>query len=132
MIGINITGARANADMYAASYVQLYNTSKGGSSWQMNYGGDGWLNFLYADDTDADKQLRSGVSAQQLKEIYPQFVFGEESEDSYLSVDYIGLAASVAVQGCKELNNKIESQQKEIENLKIEIETIKQLIVNKI
>lgn len=184
VIGINITGARANADMYAASYVQLYNTSKGGSSWQMNYGGDGWLNFLYAsarkfyiatngnawlqgalsqnsdirlkdkvsdftgvlekiklldvfnytfkDDTDADKQLRSGVSAQQLKEIYPQFVFGEESEDSYLSVDYIGLAASVAVQGCKELNNKIESQQKEIENLKIEIETIKQLIVNKI
>ena len=40
---------------------------------------------------DATKQLRFGVIAQELREVLPNLVYGEEGENSYLSVNYTEL-----------------------------------------
>lgn len=88
------------------------------------------FDYTFKDDTGTDKQLRTGVSAQQLRTVFPQFVFGEETDDSYLSVDYIGLGASVALQGLKELDEKLctwkSDKDREIEALKKEVNELRE------
>lgn len=178
VVGIAVQGSRSSSDMYAASFIQFKNTYKGTSYWQLNYGGDGYFNFLYANSRkfyiatngnawlggvlsqnsdirlkdkvsefdnvlekiklldvfnytfkdDSEKLLKTGVSAQQLRSIYPQFVYGEEKENSFLSVDYISLAASVAIQGCKELKKELDTLKAENEQIRKELEELKNLI----
>ena len=57
-----------------------------------------------------------GFVAQDLKEAFPEFVYGEESENEYLTIDYAGLGAVVAVEGLKELNTKLENRVAYLEN----------------
>lgn len=59
-----------------------------------------------------------GFVAQDLKEVFPEFVYGEESDTEYLTIDYAGLGAVVAVEGLKELNNKVAALENEITKLK--------------
>lgn len=51
-----------------------------------------------------------GFVAQDLRETFPEFVYGEESENEYLTIDYAGLGAVVAIEGLKELNTKLENK----------------------
>ena len=56
-----------------------------------------------------------GFVAQDLRETLPEFVYGEESENEYLTIDYAGLGAVVAVEGLKELNTKLENKITQLE-----------------
>ena len=56
-----------------------------------------------------------GFVAQELKEVFPEFVYGEESETDVLSIDYAGLGAVVAIEGLKELNIKLENKINQLE-----------------
>ena len=60
---------------------------------------------------------KSGFIAQEVKEILPSFVTGNESENEYLGVDYNGILA-LAVKAIQELNTKLDAANIEIEALK--------------
>jgi hypothetical protein len=60
---------------------------------------------------------KSGFIAQDVKEILPSFVTGNESENEYLGVDYNGILA-LAVKAIQELNTKLDAANVEIEALK--------------
>ena len=74
--------------------------------------------FHFTMKDDELKLPRIGVSAQEVQEVYPEFVsnIGEET-DEILGVDYAGLATTVAIEGCKELHNIIKEQQVKINEL---------------
>lgn len=55
----------------------------------------------------------TGVSAQQLNSFFPEFVNYNKDEDAY-GVDYAGLGACVAIQGIKELLERIEVLEQKI------------------
>jgi hypothetical protein len=62
-----------------------------------------------------DKEQQIGLLAQEVQKIYPQLV--KQNSAGELSVNYSGLVP-LLLEGLKELNKKIEEQQKQIENLK--------------
>lgn len=75
--------------------------------------------FYHTRKDDEDKILRIGVSAQDVKEVFPELVqlITPDNEDSYYAVDYITLAATVAINGCKELHELVKQQQSKIDEL---------------
>lgn len=68
------------------------------------------------------KEYKLGFSAQELQKIYPELV--KEGNDGYLSIDGTGLIAPL-VEAIKEQQAMIESQQKEINELKNIINNLK-------
>lgn len=95
--------------------------------------------FYFTRNDSEDKIEHIGISAQQVKEVFPQLVTlnvcdcdKEVCTEAYYSVDYATLGTIVAIEGCKELNNKIKSQQNEITDLKQEVEELKIVINNRI
>ena len=57
-----------------------------------------------------------GFVAQDLREVFPEFVYGAETDTEFLTIDYAGLGAVVAVEGLKELNTKLEQKVTELES----------------
>lgn len=89
--------------------------------------------FYYTLKDDENKYTKIGVSAQEVKEVFPELATLNEESGMY-SVDYISLATTVAIAGTKELNQKIENQQIQINELNNKIDElqnqINQLIKN--
>lgn len=89
--------------------------------------------FYYTLKDDENKYIKIGVSAQDIKEVFPELATLNEESGMY-SVDYISLATTVAIAGTKELNQKIETQQTQINELKNKIDDLQnkmnQLIKN--
>lgn len=83
--------------------------------------------FYHTRKDEEDKILRIGVSAQAVKEVFPEVVqlITPEQGDSYYAVDYTTLAATVAINGCKELHQLVKDQQIEINKLREEINQLK-------
>lgn len=75
--------------------------------------------FYHTRKDEEDKILRIGVSAQDVKEVFPELVqlITPDNDDSYYAVDYITLATTVAINGCKELYQLVKNQQAKIEEL---------------
>ncbi|WP_455639776.1 tail fiber domain-containing protein [Parabacteroides sp.] len=71
--------------------------------------------FRYTYNNDTTGLIRIGMSAQQVRAHFPEFVFMEP--DGFYSMDY-GSMSSLAIQGVKELLSIVESQRKEIDSLK--------------
>lgn len=75
---------------------------------------------------DKQKTVITGVIAQELKELFPEFV-SQENSDTYMGVDYAGLSV-VAIKAIQEQQDEIELQKNEIKILKtqvVEIESLK-------
>ena len=82
-----------------------------------------------ADEEEANlpfyNTVQLGFIAQEVEKEFPEFV----SEDNgYKQLNYAGLGSFIAVEASRELNEKIEQQQTEIEALKAEIENLKTII----
>lgn len=72
--------------------------------------------------------VQLGFIAQEVEKQFPEFV----SEDNgFKQLNYAGLGSFIAVEASRELSEKIEKQQTEIDQLKDEIENLK-LIINEI
>lgn len=65
-------------------------------------------------ETEYFKREILGFVAQDLKQVFPEFVYGQETENEYLTIDYAGLGAVVAIEGLKEVNNKLENKVTEL------------------
>lgn len=81
--------------------------------------------FYYTLKDDENKYTKIGVSAQDVKEVFPELSTLSEETGTY-SVDYISLATTVAIVGVKELNQIIKNQQikiEELENRLVQLET---------
>lgn len=83
---------------------------------------------------DEEKELpfyntvQLGFIAQEVEAQFPEFV---TEDNGYKQLNYSGLGSFIAVEASRELNQKIEEQQTEIDQLKAEIENLK-LIINEI
>jgi hypothetical protein len=62
---------------------------------------------------------RSGFIAQEVKEIIPDFVTGEETEEDYLGIDYNGILA-LTVKALQEANAKITALEEKLERNNIQ------------
>lgn len=84
--------------------------------------------FRYTWKNREDKSVHIGVSAQQVQNIYPEFVLASSSEDGtdYLTVNYAALATCIAIQGIKELVKKGDERDKIIAALKEEVISLKE------
>ena len=71
--------------------------------------------FRYTYNSDTTGLIRIGMSAQQVRVHFPEFVFKEP--DGFYSMDY-GSMSSLAIQGLKEILILIDDQKKEIADLK--------------
>lgn len=84
--------------------------------------------YDYTRIDDEDKILRTGVIAQEVAEHFPTLAsrnfLDETNNEKYYSVDYATLATVVSIVGVKELNQKIENQQTEINELKNKIDDL--------
>lgn len=83
--------------------------------------------FRYTRKDVDDKSVFIGVSAQQVKEVYPELVAYNEERDLY-GVDYATLGAVVAIGGCKELYAKYKAQQSVIDDLQSKLALLMQEI----
>lgn len=81
--------------------------------------------FRYTRKDVDDKSVFIGVSAQQVKEVYPELVAYNEERDLY-GVDYATLGAVVAIGGCKELYAKYKAQQQTIDDLQSKLALLMQ------
>lgn len=81
--------------------------------------------FRYTRKDVDDKSVFIGVSAQQVKEVYPELVAYNEERDLY-GVDYATLGAVVAIGGCKELYAKYKAQQQSIDDLQSKLDLLMQ------
>ena len=72
--------------------------------------------------------VQLGFIAQEVEAQFPEFV---TEDNGFKQLNYAGLGSFIAVEASRELNEKIEQQQTEIEALKAEIENLK-LIINEI
>lgn len=81
--------------------------------------------FRYTRKDVDDKSVFIGVSAQQVKEVYPELVAYNEERDLY-GVDYATLGAVVAIGGCKELYAKYKAQQAVIDDLQSKLSLLMQ------
>ena len=75
------------------------------------------VNYNYK--RDPSKHMTTGVIAQELKPLFPQFVHSE-GEDSKLGVNYSGLSV-IAIQAIQEQQEIIEEQEKKIQRQAEEI-----------
>lgn len=72
--------------------------------------------FHYTRTDLNDGKTYTGVSAQQLETVFPEFVNYDKNSDRY-GVTYDALGACVAIQGCKELNMEIDILKERIKEL---------------
>lgn len=91
--------------------------------------------FYYTRNDSEDEIEHVGISAQQVKEVFPQLVTlnvcdcdKEVCAESYYSVDYATLGTIVAIQGCKELKKELDTLKAENEQIRKELEELKNLI----
>ena len=79
--------------------------------------------FYHTRKDEEDKILRIGVSAQDVKDVFPELVqlITPDNDDSYYAVDYITLATTVAINGCKELHQLVKQQELRISTLEKQI-----------
>ena len=75
--------------------------------------------FYHTRKDDENKIMRIGVSAQAVREVFPELVrlITPENGDSDYAVNYIDLAATVAINGCKELHELIKGHDAAITTL---------------
>ena len=80
---------------------------------------DGISAFYYTYKEDEDKILKIGVSAQAVREVFPEAVtlIMPDSSDSYYGVNYVQLLTAVGINGLKELHAKVKSLEEQIETL---------------
>ncbi len=74
-------------------------------------------------DQEPDELKRIGVIAQELKEVFPEFVSGEETENDVMAVNYGGLS-TVAIKAIQEQQQMIDAQQKVIADLSVRLERL--------
>ena len=82
-------------------------------------------NYFKFNDKD---ELEIGVSAQEIQQLYPELV--STNNDGYLSVAYDKLSV-IALKAVDELNDINNKQQKEIDDLKDQLSTIKNILKEK-
>jgi|GEM_PF-3292926 len=78
--------------------------------------------IYYSMKSDSDKKECLGLSAQEVQATLPIFV--HTGSDGYLGLDYAGIGAVVAVEGCKELCSIIKTQQSKIDELEKRIQAL--------
>ena len=83
--------------------------------------------FYYTLKEDEDKILKIGVSAQAVKEVFPEAVtlITPDGYDAYYGVNYMQLLTAVGINGLKELYALVRSLQNRIEELESVISTLK-------
>lgn len=64
-----------------------------------------------------DGKKSIGFIAQEVRELYPELVLGEEKEDEYLSLNYGAITAVLAAEN-KELRNEVTELKNEVDELK--------------
>lgn len=69
--------------------------------------------------------INLGFIAQDIESEFPEFV---TTDDDIKSLNYGGLGAFVAIEGCKELKDLIDRQENEIKELKEELNQLKEII----
>lgn len=69
--------------------------------------------------------IQLGFIAQEVEKEFPEFV---TEDNGYKQLNYAGLGSFIAVEASRELNEKIEQQQTEIDQLKQELEDLKKLL----
>lgn len=72
---------------------------------------------------EADDLKRIGVIAQELNDVFPQFVSGEEAEEDVMAVNYAGLS-TVALKAIQEQQEMIDAQQKVIAELSARLDLL--------
>ena len=82
--------------------------------------------YLRIDKNDGRRY--TGPVAQEIKRLFPQFVFGEETEDSMLSIAYGEMATTIAVRGIQDLAFKQDKHESRIEVLERTVHEQKQEI----
>jgi len=84
-------------------------------------------------DTTLSEKTNFGFSAQEVQASFPEWV--HEDGEGWLSLDYGKMGAVLAVQGIKELNTKLEKENKQlrddIKSLQESVKMINQLITSK-
>ena len=75
--------------------------------------------FYYTFKEDEDKILKIGVSAQAVKEVFPEAVtlIMPDSSDSYYGVNYVQLLTAVGINGLKELHAKVKALEDRVKTL---------------
>ena len=75
--------------------------------------------FYYTFYDDEDKILYIGVSAQAVKEVFPEAVtlIMPDSSDSYYGVNYVQLLTAVGINGLKELHAKVKALENRVAEL---------------
>lgn len=75
--------------------------------------------FYYTFKEDEDKILKIGVSAQAVKEVFPEAVtlITPDNADSYYGVNYIQLLTAVGINGLKELHAKVKALEERVKAL---------------
>lgn len=75
--------------------------------------------FYYTLKEDEDKILKIGVSAQAVREVFPEAVtlITPDGYDAYYGVNYMQLLTAVGINGLKELHALVKSQQAKIDEL---------------
>lgn len=90
--------------------------------------------FYWKAPEDADNEekelpfyntIQLGFIAQEVEKQFPEFV---TEDNGYKQLNYAGLGSFIAVEASRELNEKIEQQQAEIDQLKQELEELKKLL----
>lgn len=90
--------------------------------------------FYWKAPEDADNEekelpfyntIQLGFIAQEVEKQFPEFV---TEDNGYKQLNYAGLGSFIAVEASRELNQKIEEQQAEIDQLKQELEELKKLL----
>ncbi len=76
-------------------------------------------------DEATSKQNQIGLIAQEVEKIFPELV--QTNETGYKSVNYIGLVP-VLLEGIKDLQKQLDSKTNDIEKLKAEMASIKEMI----
>ena len=82
--------------------------------------------FYYTLKEDEDKILKIGVSAQAVKEVFPEAVtlIMPDGYDAYYGVNYMQLLTAVGINGLKELHAIVKSQQSKIDELEARIDSM--------
>ena len=79
--------------------------------------------FYYTLKEDEDKILKIGVSAQAVKEVFPEAVtlITPDGYDAYYGVNYMQLLTAVGINGLKELHAIVKQQELRISTLEKQI-----------
>ena len=75
--------------------------------------------FYYTLKEDENKILKIGVSAQAVREVFPEAVtlITPDGHDAYYGVNYMQLLTAIGINGLKELHALVKSQQSKIDEL---------------